>query len=185
MTTSEVIRAYARALFDLASASDAVDAADRSMKAVTETVQGSVELREVLLDDSVPGGKKREIIADLFSGADSPEAVAIAALVIERGAVRQLAEVYAAFSEIAEAERGIVVAEVVTVVPITDSIRELLKDKLSAALGKPVALREQIDDSILGGIRINVAGRVLDGTLLSQLDEMRTVLSGTPQGGEA
>ncbi|MBS3973887.1 MAG: ATP synthase F1 subunit delta [Actinobacteria bacterium] len=185
MTTSGVIRAYARALFDLASASDAVDDADRSMKAVTETVQGSAELREVLVDDSVPGSKKREIIADLFSGADSPEAIAIAALVIERGSVRQLAEVYAAFSEIAEAERGIVVAEVITAVPITDSTRELLKDKLSAALGKPVSLRENIDDSILGGIRINVAGRVLDGTLLSQLDEMRAVLSRAPQGGEA
>jgi len=185
MTTSEVIRAYARILFDLANVSDAVDDVDRDMKAVVETVQGSVELREVFSDDSVPGSKKREIMSELFSGTHSPEAIAVATLVIERGAVRRLAEVYAAFSEIAEAERGIVVAEVTTAIPITDSIRELLKDKVSSALGKPVSLRECIDDSILGGVRINVAGRVLDGTLLSQLDEMRTVLSKAPQGGEA
>jgi len=185
MTTSEVIRAYARILFDLANVSDAVDDVDRDMKAVVETVQGSVELREVFSDDSVPGSKKREIMSELFSGTHSPEVIAVATLVIERGAVRRLAEVYAAFSEIAEAERGIVVAEVTTAIPITDSIRELLKDKVSSALGKPVSLRECIDDSILGGVRINVAGRVLDGTLLSQLDEMRTVLSKAPQGGEA
>jgi len=42
-----------------------------------------------------------------------------------------------------------------------------------------------VDASILGGIRINVAGRVLDGSLSSQLDAMRSTLGTASQGGEA
>ncbi len=185
MTTSEVTGTYARVLFDLASAADAVDAADEGLRTVVETVRGSMELREALSDAAIPGDRKREIMRDLFFGVASPEAVAVATLVVERGAVASLGEVYRAFGEIAEAERGIVVAEVTTAIALTDATRTSLVDKLSSALGHPVSLRERVDGSIIGGIRINVAGRVLDGSLISQLDAMRAALSNASQGGEA
>lgn len=184
MTTSEVIRTYARVLFDLANAADAVDAADEGMRAVVEALSSSMELREVLSDSAIPGDKKREIMRDIFTGV-SPEVVSVATLVVERGVAASLGDIHRAFAEIAEAERGIVVAEVTTAIALTDSTRKLLIDKLTSALGRPVSLRERVDGSIIGGIRINVAGRVLDGSLLSQLDAMRATLSNALQGGEA
>jgi F0F1-type ATP synthase delta subunit len=42
-----------------------------------------------------------------------------------------------------------------------------------------------VDESILGGIRINVAGRVFDGTVMSQLEGVRQALITARQGGEA
>ncbi|MDZ4178152.1 MAG: F0F1 ATP synthase subunit delta, partial [Coriobacteriia bacterium] len=110
MTTSEVIGTYARVLFDLASAADAVDAADEGLRTVVDAVRGSMELREVLADAAIPGDKKREILRDLFADVASPEAVAVATLVVERGAAKSLGDVYRSFGEIAETERGIVVA---------------------------------------------------------------------------
>ncbi|MDZ4181078.1 MAG: F0F1 ATP synthase subunit delta, partial [Coriobacteriia bacterium] len=101
------------------------------------------------------------------------------------GAAKSLGDVYRSFGEIAEAERGIVIAEVTTAIALTDATRASLVDKLSAALGSPVSLRERVDGSILGGVRINVAGRVLDGSIASQLDAMRAALSNASQGGEA
>jgi F-type H+-transporting ATPase subunit delta len=184
MTTSESIGAYARVLFELASAADAVDAVDAGLHTVAETVRGSVELRDALSDESISAEKKREIFRDLFSGPVAPEVVAIASLAIERGMGGSLGAITARFGEIAEAERGIVVADVTTAVPLTDALRASLTEKLSATLGRPVTLRERVDGSILGGIRINVAGRVLDGSLSSQLDAMRATLSNASQGGE-
>jgi len=96
-----------------------------------------------------------------------------------------LGDLARAFSEIAEAERGIVVAEVTTAIALDDALRAKLVKQISAALGRPVTLRERVDEAILGGIRINVAGRVLDGTITSQLDAVRQALTTTRQGGEA
>jgi len=185
MTTSEGIGTYARVLFELANAAGAVDAVDAGMRKVVETLRGSVELRDAFADESLPAEKKRAIMSDIFSGSVAPEAVAIATLVIERGMGGSLATIAERFGEIAEAERGIVVAEVTTAVPLTDALRASLTEKLAKSLGRPVTLRERVDGSILGGIRINVAGRVLDGSLSSQLDAMRTTLSNASQGGEA
>ncbi len=184
MTTSESIGTYARVLFELASAADAVDAVDGGMQMVVETVRGSVELRDALADESITAEKKRAIVREVFSGSMAPEAVAIASLAIERGLGGSLAAIVARFGEIAEAERGIVVADVTTAIPLTDALRTSLTEKLSASLGRPVTLRERVEESILGGIRINVAGRVLDGSLSSQLDAMRATLSDASHGGE-
>jgi F-type H+-transporting ATPase subunit delta len=185
MTTSEIIATYARALFELASAAGDVDAVDAGMRTVLETVRGSVELRDALLGDELPAEKKRAIMAEIFSGAVAPEAVAIVTLAVERGHGGSLEQIADSFSEVAEKERGIVVAEVTTAVELTDALRASLIEKLTATLGRPVSLRERVDGSILGGIRINVAGRVLDGSLSSQLDAMRQTLSTASQGGEA
>lgn len=185
MRTSEITGVYARALFDLANAADAVDAADIGLRAIVESVRGNVELRDVLADTAIPADKKRDIMRDLFVNAGSPEAVAIASTMVERGLVASLGDTLAAFGEIALAERGIVVAEVTTAVVMADDTRASLIQKLSAAIGRPVSLREKIDKSIIGGVRINVGGRVLDGSISSQLDAMRSALATSSQGGEA
>lgn len=185
MTTSEAIATYARTLFDMANAADAVDAVDSGLRTIVETVRGSVDLRDALATDALPAEKKRAIMADLFSEAVAPEAVAVATVAIERGMGGKLEQIAERFTEIAEKERGIVVAEVTTAVPLTDALRASLTEKLTASLGRPVSLRERVDASILGGIRINVAGRVLDGSLSSQLDAMRNTLATASQGGEA
>jgi len=184
MTTSESIGTYARVLFELASAAGDVDAVDAGIRTMVDTVTGSVELRDALADESLPAEKRRAIVRDIFSDAVAPEAVAIVSLAIERGLGGSLKAIADRFGEIAETERGIVVAEVTTAIPLTDALRASLTEKLAAALARPVTLREHVDGSILGGIRINVAGRVLDGSLSSQLDAMRATLSNASQGGE-
>lgn len=185
MTTSDVTGAYGRALFDLANAADAVDCADAALRTIVETVRGSVQLRDTLADSAVPADKKRDIMRELFAGVESPEAVAVASTMVERGLVASLGDMLAAFGAIAEAERGIVVAEVTTAIPMAEETRASLVQKLTATLGRPVSLREKVDASMVGGIRINVAGRVLDGSLSAQLDAMRAALATSSQGGEA
>ncbi len=183
MRTSEISETYARVLFDLASAVDAVDSVDASFRSIVETIRENVELRDALGDSSVPADAKRAILGELFAGA-APEAVAVATIVIDRNGTDALNGVLSHFAEIAEAERGIVVAEVITAMELTDATRSSLVEKLSAAMGRPVSLREKVNPAIIGGIRISIAGRVLDGSIASQLDAVRSALSNASQGGE-
>jgi F-type H+-transporting ATPase subunit delta len=184
MRTSDVASAYARTLFELASMADSVDATDVSMATVVSSVRGELDLRQALTDTSVPVEAKRAILRDIFGEAVTPEALAIVTIVVERGHASLLGDVARAFGEIAEAERGIVAAEVTTAVPLDDALRASLADKLAASLGRPVTLRESVDPQILGGVVIKVAGRVLDGSVASQLESVRRALATTP-GGEA
>jgi|APDOM4702015159_1054818.scaffolds.fasta_scaffold99237_2 F-type H+-transporting ATPase subunit delta len=185
MRTSELVDTYARVLFDLAALAESVDAADEGLQSVVKAVRGNIDLREALTGTSVPSEKKRDILRDIFGGDVAPEVLAVVTLLVDRGMVDRLGAMADAFTAIAEKERGIVVAEVTTAVPLTDDLRSKLTDKLSAALGRAVSLRESVDESLLGGIVIRVAGRVLDGSVTSQLRDLRQALLTARQGGEA
>lgn len=184
MRTSDVASAYARTLFELASLTDSVDATDKGVAAAAAAVRGDLDLREALTDAAVPVETKRAVMRDIFGEAVTPEALAIVTLLVERGHAKVIGEVARAYGEIAEKERGIVVADVTTAVVLDDALRASLTEKLIASLGRPVSLREHVDVSILGGVVIKVAGRVLDGSVASQLDSVRRMLA-TTQGGEA
>jgi F-type H+-transporting ATPase subunit delta len=183
MGTSDVAAGYARVLFDLAVLADAVDATDEGLAAAVATVRGSADLRSALTDTSLPAEKKRDVLRDIFGASVTPEVLAVVTVLTERGLTGILTDVARSFREIAEAERGVVVAEVTTAVPLDDALRASVTDKLTASLGRPVALRETVDASILGGIRIHVAGRVLDGSVSTQLEGVRQALTSAQGGG--
>jgi F-type H+-transporting ATPase subunit delta len=180
----DAVRTYARTLFDLAVSADAVDAVDEDLRAMAEAVREHGALKEALTDTSVPAETKRGVLRDIFGGDVAPETLAIVTLAVERGRADRLDELVRAFAKIAETERDMVVAEVTTAVPLEDELRGAVKQKVSDALGRPVVLRERVDGSIKGGIIIEVAGRVLDASVASQLDEARSALTSTP-GGES
>jgi F-type H+-transporting ATPase subunit delta len=185
MRTSETIETLARVLFELATLSDVVDAVDADLASVVKAVRGHVDLHQALTDTTLPAEKKRDILRDIFGEAIAPETLAIVTLIVERGMTDSLGELARVYSETAEAERGVVVAEVTTAIALDDALRAKLVNQISQATGRPVTLRERVDESILGGIRINVAGRVLDGTVASQLGNVRLALTTARQGGEA
>jgi F-type H+-transporting ATPase subunit delta len=175
---------YARVLFDLATLADSVDATDEGLFAAVAAIRGNVDLRTALADTSLPAETKRDVLRDIFGENVTPEVLAVVTVLVERGMTDEIGAVASAYREIAEAERGVLVAQVTTVVPLTDELRSSVIDKLTASLGSPVVLRERVDEKILGGIVIEVGGRVLDGSVSSQLENVRRSLAGA-QGGEA
>jgi F-type H+-transporting ATPase subunit delta len=185
MRTSGIADTYARSLFELASLTDSVVDAEAQLGEVVRAVRGYADLRDALGSPSVPADKKREILREIFGEIVQPPVLAIVTVVIEAGHVDALTDVAAAFTALVEDQLGVVPASVVTAVPLSDALRAQVAEKLSASLGKRVVLRETVDPAILGGIVINVAGRVLDGSLLKQLNGVRQALATATSGGEA
>ncbi|MCL2654305.1 MAG: F0F1 ATP synthase subunit delta [Coriobacteriia bacterium] len=61
------------------------------------------------------------------------------------------------------------VAEVVTATALSPDAKAQLIEKLGQRVGGTVVLNEVVDPSVLGGIRITLAGQEFDGTLVTQL----------------
>jgi F-type H+-transporting ATPase subunit delta len=184
MRTNQIAETYARTLFELSSLTGSVTDAEAQLNDVVKTVRGHVDLRDALADATLPADKKRDILREIFGEATSPAVLSIVQVIVESGHVDVVSDVAAAFSALVEQELGVIPAEVTTAVPLTDALRGSVSAKLESLLDKRVVLREKVDPSIIGGIIISVAGRVMDGSLLKQLTEMRLVLATASAGGE-
>ena len=101
----------------------------------------------------------------------------VAAYLIETRATRDV-DVVAATIEEALAERGIVVAEVTTAHALSAALQQQLKTEVMALATAPVQsvqLRQVVDPSVIGGVKIALPGQHYDGTIQHKL----TALAGT------
>lgn len=65
---------------------------------------------------------------------------------------------------------------VYSVSPLTDNQMASLQQAISDYLQIPVTLTNEVDPSMLGGIRLDVNGKVFDASILSRLSSLRQTL---------
>ena len=102
----------------------------------------------------------------LHGGAKSSDVIKeVAAYLVETRRTREL-DLLVRDIEGELAARGTVVADVTTARPLTDALKKQISTLVNA---KDLHLREMIDPSLLGGMRIDIPGKRFDGTLRRKL----------------
>lgn len=71
--------------------------------------------------------------------------------------------------EAALADRGITIANVTSAHPLNES----LKQSVSTLVGGDVRIRETVDGTVLGGVKVDVPGKRFDGTIRHKLDTLK------------
>lgn len=93
----------------------------------------------------------------------------LAAYLVESGRVRE-ADLVVRTIEDEFAAEGIIIARVITAEPLSDKLREFVAARLN---GQTVHIDEKIDPAVLGGIRIETADSLFDGTVKRKLLTLR------------
>jgi F-type H+-transporting ATPase subunit delta len=107
--------------------------------------------------------KLADYVAERLAKGDKPGAAIkeLAAFLIDTRRIREV-ELIARDIESALARRGIVVADVTSAFPLTEALKDDIKKLVG---GKKLVLRETVDPSVLGGIRLTTPEERLDATL--------------------
>lgn len=66
--------------------------------------------------------------------------------------------------------------------PLGQDQLRAIESRFTALLGEPVRLTEETDPSLLGGVRVEIDGRVYDGSLRLQLQEVLKALQTEEEG---
>ena len=81
-----------------------------------------------------------------------------------------------AFQELVASEIGVERAEIVSAVELTDEQEKAITEKLTQMGGKQLSVTTHVDESILGGYLAKVGDRLVDGSVKTQLEDMRREL---------
>jgi F-type H+-transporting ATPase subunit delta len=115
------------------------------------------------------------VAAQLATGVSVQEtATSLAAFLID---TRRTGEVELIIRDIEYqlAERGIVLASVVSAYELSDATKTAITSMIETAThAKTIELEQRIDPSVLGGVRIDIPGRQLDGTISRRLSQLTT-----------
>ncbi|MBI2504381.1 MAG: ATP synthase F1 subunit delta [Candidatus Latescibacteria bacterium] len=178
MNAPEVVRRYATTLLEAAAETDAEAQVQADVEGLQATLQSSAELSSCLQNRLIQPQVHRALLASLFAGKVQSLTLNFLLLLAERRRAGLLHEVLAACTELFDARRGILNAEVRSVVELSEEQRERFRQGLEAYTGKQVRLRTRIDQSIRGGAIARVGDTVFDGSLVRHLQYLREQLAG-------
>jgi F-type H+-transporting ATPase subunit delta len=170
------IDGYARALFEVARAEGTIDEVEDELFRFARSFESSDELRSALSDEQVPAGKRQAIVEDLLGGKATPTTTQLVSMVVGSGRGRDLPALVDKLVARAANSKNLSVAEVRSAVPLTDDQQSRLKAALANATGKQVTLKVIVDPSVLGGLVATVGDTVIDGSVRTRVDQLKSRL---------
>ncbi len=176
MSNESRIDGYARGLFEVARAEGTLDEVEDELFRFARSYESSDELRKALSDDQIPASRRQAIVEDLLGGKATHTTVQLVSMVVGSGHSRDLPAIIDRMVERAAASKDLTVAEVRSAIELSPDQQDRLKAALANATGKNVDLKVVVDPTVLGGLVATVGDVVIDGTVRTHLDQLKSRL---------
>ena len=174
---TEMNKEYGTALFMLAKEMKAESKYAIDLECVMEVFSQSPEYTDFLASPSIPMNERLSALSEAFSEAIDENVLSFLKLLCERGRIRSLAGCVEEYKKLLDVENCISTAHITSAVELTEEEKEKLKDKLEIKCGHSVILECTVDQSLMGGLIIEVDGNIIDGSLKTRLHEVKDVIS--------
>jgi F-type H+-transporting ATPase subunit delta len=175
-STTAAIR-YAKALFSLAKEEHHVSEVRNELESLSGLFAESNELREALLTPLHPVEERKGILNAIAERASfSPLMKNFCSYLIDQRRLVAYSAIRDEFVRLADEDAGLINAQVVTANPLDDRRKDRLRRALSERTGREVRLDISLDPSLIGGAVAKVGDLVFDGSLRTQLSQLRANL---------
>merc|ERR1711963_473639 len=160
---------YATALYSAASKQGQLDKVEKELSALQAELAKDASLVEYLTDPSQGRTQKKAAVEKQMKFSELT--VNLFSALAENGRVNKTLGVLGAFEKIMAAHRGEVNANVVTAKPLTATEMSELKSVLNGFLskGESLLLTTEVDPSIIGGMKIQIADKYVDMSMASKI----------------
>jgi F-type H+-transporting ATPase subunit delta len=175
-----IARRYARALIDVAAESQKVDRGGEQLHTLVRVISGNEGLSDVMINPAYGRPQRMAVVEAVMKalGGLEPEVANFVRLLVERNRMSALPDMARAYSDLADARAGRIRGRVVSAVPLPQEALRRISEILEAITQRKVVLDAKVDPSILGGVSAQVGSVLYDGSLRTQLEELRRTLRG-------
>ena len=166
---------YARAFADVVLDTK-LDSADveRQLTDFAATFAASKDLREVLLNPSIPSAKRVSILDVVNSRIGcGPKVRNFVAVLISHERLAALSEIIEEFRLEMNRRLSISDAEVVTARPLQDQERAKLEREVAELAGTRVNATFRQDKSLIGGAMVRIGSTIYDGSVRGRLERLK------------
>lgn len=168
---------YADALFSLAMETHAEDETLTALQLVRDAFVREPEALDMLASPAIPKGERLEALEKAFQDFLPGHVMGYLCTLCSNGHIRAFEDSVKAYEELYNSARKLSTAYVTSAVELTGEELAALKTKLESRLGRTISLECTVDASLLGGLVVQVDGKVIDGSLKHKLHEIKEVMN--------
>jgi len=172
---STIARPYAEAVFKLADAQGKL--ADWSMAlANLSAVAADRRVRSAIGDPNLSDARAAGLVISILAGKLSGDAENFVRVLAENSRLDVLSEIRTQFDALKNEREGVVEANVYTAFEMDPAQLADLVARLEKKTGRKVRARVSVDQSLIGGVKIVIGDKVIDGSARGQLGALENAL---------
>jgi len=173
-SVSGVSGRYATALFELARDEKSIDPVKADLDRFEAMLTDSADLKRLVRSPVFSADSQSKALAAVFDRAGiSGTAANFLKVLTANRRLFAVSDVIRAFRALVARFKGEATADVTVAEPLSDRNLDVLKTALKSVTGKDVALNVNVDPSIIGGLVVKLASRMVDSSLRTKLNSIK------------
>ena len=179
MSVETIARRYAFALADVVTKTNETDTVRSELKIWEELIGANPNLQTVFSNPAISHSNKEKVLEDLIGKTKPSRTTANFLRVLLRNArLTEIKEINERFAGVLEERSGVVPAQVISARPLSEAEKTEIKSNLEKLTSKRVRLNFKTDETIIGGVVTRLGSTVYDGSVKTQLEELKQRLIG-------
>lgn len=176
---TEYARVYGGSLYDLASEEKLTDAILVQMQEIREIFRENPDYLTLLSEPSIKKEERTDLIEKAFGAEAERYLVNFLKILCEKNIIREFDGCVQEFTRRYNADNNIAEAYVTSARELSDAQKAALKEKLEKVSGKNVSLVTKVDPALIAGIKVELEGVELDGSISGRINDISKKLSET------
>ncbi len=172
-----VTKNYADVIFGLAREKGNVEEIGAELSSIAEILDHTPEFMTFLTSPQILKEEKLNLLENVFQGKVEDMTLNFLKVLVDNRRSQYLPEIARSYKTSQREFLGIEYVEAITALPMDEDQVSKLISTLEAKTGKKIELNNVIDSDIIGGMKIRIGERSIDGTVRSRLEELQSEIS--------
>lgn len=168
---------YGEALYELCQEEGCAEEVLEHLDTVCALFREEPKYPRILQDPALPKAERLHMVDEAFRGNVHPYLLNFLKILCEKSAVEALPGCTGQFRSLYYETRGLLPITATSAVALTEGQKQALTEKLSKLTGKTVLLETRVDESLMGGVKVQYDGKELDGSVAGRLEALRRILT--------
>lgn len=174
MDKEAIAKRYASAIYDIAESSDKIGEIREALNILAENYNEDEEFKVFLLDPSIKYDEKVKYLHKSFDFI-SEDAFKIINYLVKKGRVSLAEKIKDSYLKIYYEKNNKILVNATFTKELSDNQREALMKKLEGKYKKKIVLNLSVDEELIGGGIIKIGNKVIDGSIKSQIENIKKI----------
>ena len=176
MENKQIIKKYASSLYQLGKEHDTLNEVQKGLRLVSSLYKSSNTFRYFLLTKKITDNDKKVVLLNILKEHCSTYVLELISIIIEKGDIKSLNAIINHFFIVLHNESDIISVKVITSSALNDSEMQILINNIESKLNKKVSAKNEVDPDIIGGVKLMIGNKVVDGSISHQLRKIKYTL---------
>ena len=163
---------YGLALYSLALEENKLNLWQEEVKELSRIFKENTDFIMVLGSSFISLEERQEILEKSLVGVDK-EIVALISVVMENNRINLIFEIFESFNSYCNQYRGVSEGLIYSTVKLEEKVISQIEEKVSKIENSKVELKNIIDPSLIGGVKVVIKDHIYDGSIKHHINMMK------------